>query len=311
MRLVQATPLRLGVRARFLRWLTHPLSPLVGFAFLMAAICAAKAASRASPHDGYRSVLFLIAGAALLTEAVRPGWALAAGALALVAATVIEAPNRAVGVLALQLGVVGIFLWPYWRYRPPLLAFRRDFHCPVVYMAVRLFISDADFEGERRRHKPPPLANTHPWNRYFNRPLRRKPTTLHDLARFLSGCRYLSDRRSRSRDDYWEPPDEFEIRRKGDCDDHAVYAWRVLTDLGYATRLILGEFRGECHAWVHVAVHGRYYLIEPTWKHRGWPSPADFKPLWSIQKIGQEFAFFHHGSYKPHPTRAPKTQQVK
>lgn len=100
------------------------------------------------------------------------------------------------------------------------------------------------------------LGNTHPWSRYFNRPLEFNAMNLQQVARFLRRCRYQYDQATRSRRDYWEPPDEFEKRRRGDCEIHAIWAWRQLDALGWATRLDWSS--------AHLAKGTRGYIFSGT-----------------------------------------------
>jgi hypothetical protein len=170
--------------------------------------------------------------------------------------------------------------------------FNQDFNCDRVFMVSALPGGAGEWAGKRRPR--PRLGNTHPWRRYFNRPLKTRPHSLADIETFLIKCRYRSDRETRNRLDYWEPPDQFEARKVGDCEDHAIWAWRQLDDLGYRSRLVLGHW-GCCHAWIHIFVNGRAYLLETTQKHRGFPDVGSYQPWWSVERIeGQSFAFFLH-----------------
>jgi hypothetical protein len=144
-------------------------------------------------------------------------------------------------------------------------------------------------EGQRLRRAH--LGNTHPWNRYFNHPLMYYASTIQDVSSSLVTCRYRRDQETRSQRDFWEPPDEFERRRSGDCEDHALWAWRQLTELGYRARLVLGAR----HAWVQIYVNGRCYLMEATFKRGLGPKPNHYRPAWSVERTGEKkFAFFAH-----------------
>lgn len=151
--------------------------------------------------------------------------------------------------------------------------------------------------GVKRRHAN--LGNTHPWNRYFNHPLKTRPKTLFDVERFLMKCKYMSDRATRSQKDFWEPPDIFEKRRTGDCEDHAIWAWRQLDELGYQARLVLGACGGkkDGHAWVHIFINDRCYLMEATSKYYWLPNPKHYKASWSVEHdIEKKVLFFEHFS---------------
>ena len=147
--------------------------------------------------------------------------------------------------------------------------------------------------GTRRRKAK--LGNTHPWNRYFNKELVTHPENLAEIEKFLLGCKYLSDRMTRSQRDFWEPPDIFEKRRTGDCEDHAIWAWRHLHDLGYKSRFVLGKLGGGWHAWVHVFRNGRTYLLEATQKSHWFPNVNAYEARWSVERReGKKFEFYDH-----------------
>ena len=156
------------------------------------------------------------------------------------------------------------------------------------------------WRGQRVRRAS--LGNTHPWRRYFNKRLHYHPRSLQELLEFLRGCTYLSDRATRSCRDFWEPPDLFDTRRSGDCEDHALWAWRCLVDMGVESRLVLGMTCGEGHAWVHVFAGGRCWLLEATQKWRGHPRSEYggswselYTPWWSVQRQSpRKFLTFAH-----------------
>jgi len=83
--------------------------------------------------------------------------------------------------------------------------FSSDFEGNRTYMLSELEGGEARWSGTRRRRAH--LGNTHPWNRYFNRRLTTRPQTLAEIEAFLIGCRYRSDRETRSQRDFWEPPE--------------------------------------------------------------------------------------------------------
>ena len=70
-----------------------------------------------------------------------------------------------------------------------------------------------------RRRGPHP---TFPMGRYVSQPLSVKCNTIHDVRQFLRGCEYVSDKDLFDKDEYWQPPEEFEQRKKGDCEDFAL-----------------------------------------------------------------------------------------
>jgi hypothetical protein len=179
--------------------------------------------------------------------------------------------------------------------RKRLPYFRQDFNCNRVFMIAELPGEAEEWRGLRRENAR--LGNTHAWNRYFDRSLQTNPRSVAEVAFFLRTCRYLCDQKIRGLPDYWEPPDQFEVMKAGDCEDHAIWAWRHLCDLGYRARFVLGNY--ECwHAWVHIFVNGRAYLMETTQKHNIFPDVSAYEPWWSVERSGnQRFSFFRHPGY--------------
>lgn len=163
-------------------------------------------------------------------------------------------------------------------------------------MISQLEGDDETWKGERRKHVD--LGNTFSWKRFFRKPLTETPKTLSDIEAFLTSCTYLSDEETRGCADYWEPPDIFEERKTGDCEDHAIWAWRQLHDMGIRSRLVLGLCKTG-HAWVHIFVNGRVYLLEATQKKQGFPNPKFYKARWSIERLrNKNFGFYYHDSKK-------------
>lgn len=176
-----------------------------------------------------------------------------------------------------------------WIHRRRCPHYEADFAGEPSLMLVELPGGREAHVGKRLRHAE--IRNTHPWNRYFSHPLRFYARTLAEMDQFLRGCEYRRDRETRSRDDFWEPPDEFEVRRRGDCEDHALWAWRQLVEMGCEARFVLGHR----HAWVHVFVEDRCYLMEATNKHWWPPDASRYMAHWSVEKAAPKgFAFFAH-----------------
>ncbi len=173
--------------------------------------------------------------------------------------------------------------------------FNEDFKCERVFMIVQLDGGPEEWHGKRKKGKID-LGNTFSWSRFFKKPLVTNPESLADIQKFLLRCQYLSDRETRGCDDYWEPPDIFEERKTGDCEDHAIWAWRHLHEMGYKTRLVLGDCKGG-HAWVHIFVNDRAYLLEATQKNTGFPVAKSYLAYWSVERLtNKKFAVYEHTS---------------
>ncbi len=92
--------------------------------------------------------------------------------------------------------------------------------------------------------------------------------SLDDVQDWLLECRYERDEVVFGEPDFWQHPSTFERLRIGDCEDHAVWAWRKLIELGYDVDLVAGwcvvegKLSGR-HAWLLVRRDGVEYVFEP------------------------------------------------
>ncbi len=110
------------------------------------------------------------------------------------------------------------------------------------------------------------------WRWYFERESSVPVDSVEDICSWLNGCEYMHDHHQFDSHDLWVHPVEFEFTRRGDCEDHALWAWRKLTEIGMPAELVRGEatspehgFEGA-HAWVHFTVCGSLYVMESTAK---------------------------------------------
>ena len=119
------------------------------------------------------------------------------------------------------------------------------------------------FAPTMRRHRA--FAPTFPMGRYVTQPLAVECKSLEEIRAFLKQCRYVPDQEQFDRKDYWMPPELFEQRKRGDCDDFALWTWRQLMALGYDARYVVGRAGryGDGHAWVTFTENERTFLMEP------------------------------------------------
>ena len=136
--------------------------------------------------------------------------------------------------------------------------------------------------------------------RYVSQPLSVKCKTIQEVRQFLRGCEYVSDKDLFDKDDYWQPPEEFEQRKKGDCEDFALWTWRQLIDLGYDARFIGGSAGryGDGHAWVEYFKDGKCFLLEPLCCGVGYSIPRlstlRYEPRISVSWDGKTLRYFSH-----------------
>jgi hypothetical protein len=136
--------------------------------------------------------------------------------------------------------------------------------------------------------------------RYVTHSLTVKCESLFDIRKFLTTCRYVSDKEQFGKNDYWQPPEEFEQTRKGDCDCFALWTWREVMALGYEARFVIGRagrYR-QGHAWVQFSKDGKDFLLEPTAARAGNTIPRlstlRYHPKFSVAWNGTDIAFYSH-----------------
>jgi len=157
-----------------------------------------------------------------------------------------------------------------------------------------------------RRRGPHP---TFPMGRYVSQPLTVKCENLTAVRRFLLGCKGVADKEQFGRDDYWQPPEDFEQTRKGDCEDFALWTWRQLLDFGYDTRVVFGRHGryGIGHAWFQFFSADKCYLVEPQMSSLGETLPRlttlRYQPKFSVEWHEGKLSYYQHAERKPntHP----------
>lgn len=141
---------------------------------------------------------------------------------------------------------------------------------------------------------------TFPMGRYVTQPLTIQCRTIADIRTFLLGCKYVSDEELFGKRDYWQPPEEFERRMKGDCEDFALWTWRQMLNLGYDARFVGGSAGryGNGHAWVEYFQDGKCFLVEPLCCTVGYTMPRlstlRYEPRISVSWDGKTLRYFAH-----------------
>jgi transglutaminase superfamily protein len=154
-----------------------------------------------------------------------------------------------------------------------------------------------------RRKGPHP---TFPMGRYVSQPLTVQCSTLEDVRQFLRGCRGVSDEELFGKRDYWQPPEEFEKRKAGDCEDFSLWTWRQLLALGLDARVVFGRHGryGIGHAWVMFFQDGKCFLVEPQARGLGLRLPRlstlHYEPKFSVAWNGRDLKYYAHKDRSVH-----------
>jgi hypothetical protein len=137
-----------------------------------------------------------------------------------------------------------------------------------------------DGDAWRRLPHDVPLALYGPGNLtddfsfYLEGPSSVSVGSIREVCYWLRKCEYHCDSVLFGRSDYWQHPTGFETLRRGDCEDHALWAWRKLIELGRKAELVVGEWRegeatdNDMHAWVVYTENDSRFLFETATKSR-------------------------------------------
>jgi hypothetical protein len=171
-------------------------------------------------------------------------------------------------------------------------------------MIAELFPQFYDIQG--RKVLRPGLSQrrkgfrpTYPMGRNLTQPLKHPCKDFVEMRNFLRTCRAVDASQIEKRD-YWQPPEEFEVNRKGDCVDFALWAWRQVLVMGYPARFAggsAGKF-GSGHAWVTFEKDGKIFLLEPQRWYLGLKTPRlstlRYHPTTSVAWDGKKISYFVH-----------------
>jgi hypothetical protein len=101
-------------------------------------------------------------------------------------------------------------------------------------------------------------------------------SSLDEIQDWLVECEYADDMEVFQEKDFWQHPRTFEMLRRGDCEDHALWAWRKLVELGYDAELISGQQLAESggsheksgHVWVVLKKEEESFVFETASKSK-------------------------------------------
>jgi hypothetical protein len=186
----------------------------------------------------------------------------------------------------------------------------------ILYWSIRpawrllLRFMPADDPWQRVEYRVPVgrygFGSRHDFDWYFEGKSLVSVGSLDEVREWLLGCEYIQDEELFHEADFWQHPRTFERLRRGDCEDHALWAWRKLLELGYDAELVSGRFlpwqpgvrdREGGHVWVVFRRDGRTYLLEAASKT---PErvirPLDdvktkYRPEYGVDRHRRRFAF--------------------
>jgi hypothetical protein len=110
-----------------------------------------------------------------------------------------------------------------------------------------------------------------PWD--FEGESQVRVSNLDELCEWLLECEYAHDEALFNDADFWQHPRTFEHLRKGDCEDHALWAWRKLAELGYEAELLSGIWHAHDdepggHVWVRFKKDDADFILETVGRNR-------------------------------------------
>lgn len=188
-----------------------------------------------------------------------------------------------------------------------------------IYRLAAFFDPAAD-PWERIPHAVPAnafgLASERDFDHYLQGPSRVQARNLEELCTWLRGCEAMDDSVLFFQTDYWQHPVTFEHLRKGDCEDHALWAWRQLHRIGIPALFMAGLWETTAHAWVLIEQSPVPCLLESTAKagpmiHALPTVRGAYCPALAVDTSGRTFVYQGYprfrgtGTSPSQPRRAP------
>jgi hypothetical protein len=144
---------------------------------------------------------------------------------------------------------------------------------PFTRLAARLISRESPWERVTMRVPASAFGpgSQQPFADYFEGESSVAVGCIDDIVAWLQTCEYVTDLELFRERDVWQHPGIFERRRRGDCEDFALWAWRKLAEVGIDAEFCVGRVicddRPEIdrqHAWVVYSVNGTPFLFEPA-----------------------------------------------
>ena len=167
--------------------------------------------------------------------------------------------------------------------------------------------SEGDDPWERFSYRVPVSAfgrgSYRPFKWYFEGESQVQVANLDDVCAWLLDCEYIHDDVLFNEPDFWQHPRTFENLRKGDCEDHAIWAWRKLVELGLEAELVSGDWQppGDTpggHVWVRFRQNGEDFILESVGSSRERMvrpfsvAKAEYIPHAGVDHKFQHYAYF-------------------
>lgn len=148
---------------------------------------------------------------------------------------------------------------------------------PAYFRVGRLWLEKQDLWQGIEHAVPHHLfghGSKHDFSWYLEGESSVKVSNVADIQAWLLKCSYRADEALFKDPDFWQHPGMFEKLRKGDCEDHAIWAWRKLKELGVPARLYTGRVLSPVnggagfHAWVVFEQASQKWILETVAFHR-------------------------------------------
>lgn len=142
---------------------------------------------------------------------------------------------------------------------------------------------------------------------YFEGESAVRVTSIEEIQDWLIGCEYADDEHLFQDSDFWQHPRTFEHLRRGDCEDHALWAWRKLIEIGVDAELVSGQQLSETrvsdknsgHVWVVIRRGEETLLFETASKRKermlkplDAEIRAEYRPEVGVSAARKRFAYY-------------------
>ncbi len=157
-----------------------------------------------------------------------------------------------------------------------------------LYLSKLIVSKNRNPVSLRPQHFGP--GSTQSFNWYFEGQSQTGTLSINEICYWLQSCDYVRDQALFMKRDFWQHPLTFEQIKKGDCEDHALWTWRKLIELGLKAEFIVGDTETERHAWIVFEwSDGKRYLFETTTKqgqmiHTMASTKGIYKPEFSVDE---------------------------